>query len=163
MRDLNFLRFVVTDGHYWSVSIQNPYNLLNRSYEVGLAEVSIREQVGLLPYSPLGFGALTGKYRNGAKPEGARMTLFDRFQRYQGSVAEEAIEAYCKIAEAHGMTPATMALAFVNDRDFVTSNIIGATTMDQLKENIATASVVLSEQVIAEINEVHKRISNPCP
>lgn len=145
------------------VSVQNPYSLLNRSYEVGLSEISIREKVGLLAYSPLAFGVLTGKYRHGAKPEGARLTLFERFQRYSKPAGFTATERYAKIAEEAGMSLATMALAFVNQRQFVTSNIIGATTLEQLVENIASHDVVLSTDMLAAIDAVHAEISNPCP
>ena len=145
------------------VSVQNPYNLLNRSYEVGLSEISLREQVPLLAYSPLAFGVLSGKYRHGAKPEGSRLALFERFQRYTKPKAAEAVERYAAIAEAAGLTLTELSLDFVSQQAFVASNIIGATTMAQLQENIATAEVVLSEEIVAAINEVHAEISNPCP
>ncbi|MRN39066.1 NADP(H)-dependent aldo-keto reductase [Neisseria sp. N95_16] len=144
-------------------SVQNPYNLLNRSYEVGLSEISLREDIPLLAYSPLAFGVLTGKYRHGAKPEGSRLALFERFQRYTKPKAEEAVERYAKIAEEAGLTLTQLSLAFVTQQAFVGSNIIGATTMDQLRENIATADVVLSEDLLNAINDVHAEISNPCP
>ena len=144
-------------------SVQNPYSLLNRTYEIGLAEVSMREQCGLLAYSPLGMGMLTGKYRHGARPEGARMTIFSRFSRYMNPAAEAATERYCQIAEAYDLTPTQLALAFVNSRPFVTANIIGATTMEQLRENIASVQVKLGEDVLAEIDAVQKEISNPAP
>ena len=145
------------------VSIQNPYGLLNRSFEVGLAEMAEREQVGLLAYSPLGFGMLSGKYENGARPKGARLSLFDRFDRYSNLQAEQACDAYVKLARAHGLSPAQMALAYVNSRSFVSSNIIGATTLQQLKENIASIEVSLSETVCAEIEAIQQRIPNPSP
>lgn len=145
------------------VSVQNPYNLLNRSYEVGLAEMSLREQVGLLAYSPLAFGVLSGKYRHGAKPEGARLTRYDRFVRYSKGQAAEAVERYAAIAEQAGLSLATLALAFVNQRQFVTSNIIGATNLQQLAENIASHEVCLSADILAAIDAVHADISNPCP
>ncbi|WP_028292525.1 NADP(H)-dependent aldo-keto reductase [Oceanobacter kriegii] len=145
------------------VSVQNPYNLLNRSYEVGLAEVSIREQCGLLAYSPLAFGVLTGKYLNGQKPAKGRLTLFERFQRYNSELAGKATQAYVDIAADAGMTPATLAMAFVTQQQFVTSNILGATTMAQLKENIDSAAVQLDEETLGRINDVHATISNPCP
>ena len=144
-------------------SVQNPYNLLNRSYEVGMAEISLRENVPLLAYSPLAFGVLSGKYRHGQKPEGARLTLFERFQRYSKPKAAEAVERYAAIAEAAGLSLATLSLAFVNQRAFVAANIIGATTMAQLRENIASADVVLGEDILAAIDAVHAEISNPCP
>lgn len=145
------------------MSVQNPYNLLNRSYEVGCAEISIREQCGLLAYSPLAFGMLTGKYRNGQKPEGARLSLFDQFQRYWGERSLQATEAYCTIAEKYGHTPTQMALAYINTRPFVTSNIIGATTMEQLKENIDSEAISLSEECLREIEAVHQQNPNPAP
>lgn len=145
------------------VSVQNPYNLLNRSFEVGLAEFAHREAVGLLAYSPLAMGVLSGKYRNGAKPEGARLSIFTRFQRYTTELAHATTEKYLNIAEKYELNPSQMALAYVNERPFVTSNIIGATSMEQLKENIESAELVLSPEVMAEIEAVHKAQSNPCP
>ncbi len=145
------------------VSVQNPYNLLNRTYEVGLAEVSVREQVGLLAYSPLAFGVLSGKYLNGQRPEQARLTLFERFTRYTSLQAEDATQKYVEVAAKHDLSPSQMALAFVTSREFVTSNIIGATTMDQLKENIASAELSLSDEVLKDIEAVHSANTNPCP
>ncbi|MFQ3786714.1 NADP(H)-dependent aldo-keto reductase [Halomonas sp. A29] len=144
-------------------SVQNPYNLLNRSFEVGLAEVAHRENVGLLAYSPLGFGVLSGKYLDGARPVKARLTLFERFQRYTSPLAEQATRAYVDIAREHDLDPAQMALAFVNSRSFLTSNIIGATTMEQLEDNLASESLKLEQSVLDAIDEVHRRIPNPCP
>ncbi|KLT73343.1 aldo/keto reductase [Neisseria arctica] len=144
-------------------SVQNPYNLLNRSYEVGMAEISLREHIPLLAYSPLAFGRLTGKYRHGNRPDGARLTLFERFQRYNNLQGIAAAERYAQIAEAAGLTPATLALAFVNSRPFVAANIIGATSLEQLRENIDSVNVILSDDVLAEIDKVHAEISNPCP
>lgn len=144
-------------------SIQNPYNLLNRSFEVGLAEFACREQVGLLAYSPLAFGMLAGKYLDGQRPEGARLTLFERFQRYNNAQGFAATADYVQVARDHGLDPAQMALAYVTGRQFVTSNIIGATSMAQLKSNIDSESLVLSDQVLADIEAVHQRQPNPCP
>ncbi|MCE8053894.1 NADP(H)-dependent aldo-keto reductase [Billgrantia desiderata] len=144
-------------------SIQNPYNLLNRSFEVGLAEIAHRENVGLLAYSPLAFGVLSGKYLDGARPENARLTLFERFKRYTSPLAEQATRAYVDIAREHDLDPAQMALAFVNSRSFLTSNIIGATTMEQLEDNLASESLKLEQSVLEAIEEVHRRIPNPCP
>lgn len=144
-------------------SIQNPYSLLNRTFEIGLAEIAHREQVGLLAYSPLGFGVLSGKYRNNQRPAKARLTLFNRFSRYNNPQATAATEAYCALAEASGMTPAEMALAFVTTRPFVTSNIIGATSLVQLAENIETHARVLPESVLEEIEAIHQRYPNPAP
>lgn len=145
------------------VSIQNAYNLLNRSYEVGLSEVTHREQVGLLAYSPLAQGYLTGKYEGGVLPEGSRKQLFQRLGRYETVNAAEAITSYLNIAKKYGLDPSQMAIEFVTSRFFVTSNIIGATTMEQLKTNIASIDLDLSEEVLKEIEDVHLRYSNPCP
>ncbi|MGB5317052.1 MAG: aldo/keto reductase [Robiginitalea sp.] len=145
------------------ITIQNPYSLLNRLFEVGLSEISHRSQIGLLAYSPLGFGTLSGKYLGGQKPEKARVTLFPNYNRYSSSKAIEATEAYAAIAAMHGLSLAQMALAFVNSRPFLTSNIIGATTIDQLKENIGSADIELSPEVLSKIEEVHKTIPNPAP
>lgn len=144
-------------------SIQNPYSLLNRTYEIAMAEVSHREDVGLLAYSPLGMGLLTGKYRNGAKPEGSRMVVFERFTRYEGTETWDATERYLQLADDHGINPTHMALAFVNARPFVVSNIIGATTMEQLKMNIDSLDVVLSKEVLKGIEAIQQAIPNPAP
>ena len=146
------------------MSVQNPYSLLNRTYEVGLAEVSIREKSGLLAYSPLAFGFLTGKYRNGELPEKSRMKLFgNQFQRYKTKNGQLAIEKYYEIANKYGLDFAQMSLKFCELQPFMTSVIIGATTMDQLKTNIESVNVNLNEEVIKEINEIQKTYPNPCP
>ncbi|MCW8911362.1 MAG: NADP(H)-dependent aldo-keto reductase [Gammaproteobacteria bacterium] len=145
------------------VSVQNPYSLLNRTFEIGLAEVAIREQVGLLAYSPLGFGVLSGKYLEGAAPEGARLTLFPDYDRYSNENSVAATAAYVRLARDHGLDPAQMALAYINSRQFLTSNIIGATTMEQLKSNIESASINLSNEVIEQIENIHLRYPNPSP
>jgi len=150
-------------GFVKPVSIQNPYNLLNRTYEIGLAEVSHRENIGLLAYSPMAFGALSGKYLSETPPKDARLTLFDRFVRYTNPQAIEATITYVNLAKEFGLTPAQMSLAFVNQQDFVISNIIGATTMEQLKGNIASVDLVLSDDVLAEIEKVHVFQPNPAP
>lgn len=160
---MEFLRLAEQKGLPRMASIQNPYSLLNRSYEIGLAEVSLREQCGLLAYSPLAMGVLSGKYLNGQRPAGARMTLFTRFQRYNHPKAEAATARYVKIAQDAGLDPAQMALAFVNQQPFVTSNIIGATTMAQLKANIASTQITLSPEVLRAIEAVHQDIPSPCP
>ncbi|MBY0428846.1 MAG: NADP(H)-dependent aldo-keto reductase [Alphaproteobacteria bacterium] len=144
-------------------SVQNPYSLLNRTYEIGLAEVSIRANCGLLAYSPLAMGVLSGKYLGGQKPKGARLSLFTRFQRYTNSRAEAATARYVKIANDAGLDPSQMALAFVNQQRFVTSNIIGATTMTQLKTNIDSIHVKLGADVLNAIDAVHTDIPNPSP
>lgn len=146
-----------------AASVQNPYNLLNRSYEVGMSEISLRENIPLLAYSPLAFGMLTGKYRHGALPEGSRLALFERFKRYTKPQGFAAVERYAQIAEAAGLSLTAMSLAFVNSRPFLAANIIGATTMAQLQENIASAGIELPQDVLAAIDEVHAEISNPCP
>lgn len=145
------------------VSIQNPYSLLNRSFEVGLAEMAIKEQVGLLAYSPLGFGVLTGKFLDGARPPSARLVRWSRFTRYSGATGQQATAAYVAIARAHGLDPAQMALAFVHRQPFVTSTLIGATTMAQLETNLKSVEVRLSAEVMQAIDEVHRTYSNPCP
>ncbi len=145
------------------VSIQNPYNLLNRSFEVGLSEISHYEGVQLLAYSPLAFGCLSGKYLNGARPKGARCTLFERFARYFTPQGILATQAYVDVANKHGLDPAQMALAFVNQRPFVASNIIGATNLEQLKSNIDSLEVVLTEELLKDLQEVGTTYSNPCP
>lgn len=145
------------------VSIQNPYNLLNRSFEVGLAEVALREQCGLLAYSPLAFGLLSGKYANGARPAKGRLSLYSRFTRYFNPQSEAACARYVALARDHGLDPAQMALAFVTGRPFVTSNIIGATTLEQLDSNIASAQLLLSNEVLAGIEAIHKDQPNPAP
>ncbi|WP_299375797.1 NADP(H)-dependent aldo-keto reductase [uncultured Kiloniella sp.] len=144
-------------------SIQNPYSLLNRSFEVGLAEISMREDIGLLPYAPLGAGSLTGKYLGGARPQGARMTLFPDNTRYMGERGQAAIADYVDLAERYHLDPAQMALAFVRSRPFVTAPIIGATKMAQLKANIESAELDLSKEVLAEIEELGRKHTIPCP
>ena len=146
------------------MSVQNPYSLLNRTYEVGLAEISIREKSGLLAYSPLAFGFLTGKYRNQEIPKNSRMKLFgEKFIRYKTENGQLAIEKYYEIAKKHQLDFAQMSLKFCEVQPFITSVIIGATTMDQLKINIESVNVNLEEDVINDINEVQKIYPNPCP
>lgn len=144
-------------------SVQNPYSLLNRSFEARLAEVAQREDCGLLAYAPLGAGTLTGKYLDGRRPPGARLTLWPDNKRYQGPHAEEAIRAYVTLARDHRLDPAQMALAFVLRQPFLTAAIIGATDMTQLKTNIAAAELELSADVLDEIEEIHKIYTYPCP
>lgn len=158
-----FLHLSETRGWPRVVSIQNPYNLLNRSFEVGLAEQAMREQVGLLAYSPLAFGVLAGKYLNGARPEGARLTLFERFQRYSNPQTQRAAQAYVELARERGLDPAQMALAFVTTRPFVTSNIIGATSLAQLESNLASSELVLDQETLAAIEAIHVDQPNPAP
>jgi len=160
---MEFLRLAEQCGLPRVVSVQNPYALLNRVFEVGLAEVAHREDCGLLAYSPLGFGVLTGKYLHGQQPAGARVTLYERFSRYSNAQAMAATEAYVALALEHGLDPAQMALAYVNSRPFLTSNIIGATNMAQLQSNLASVELSLSEEVLSGIEAIHQRQPNPAP
>jgi len=160
---MKLLQLAQSRGWPRAVSIQNPYNLLNRSFEVGLAEVAIREQCGLLAYSPLAFGMLSGKFENGARPANARLTLFSRFSRYANPQSVAACSRYVGIARDHGLDPAQMALAFVTQQPFVTSNIIGATSLEQLDSNLASLDLVLGEDVIEAIAAVHRDHPNPAP
>jgi aryl-alcohol dehydrogenase-like predicted oxidoreductase len=144
-------------------SIQNCYHLMNRMFEVGLAEVAIREQCGLLAFSPMAMGTLSGKYLNGARPEGARMTLFPNFPRYMAPRAQEATAAYVALARKHGLDPAQMALAWVTGRAFVTATIIGATTLAQLRSNVASADLKLPPELVKEIEELHRVYTIPVP
>jgi aryl-alcohol dehydrogenase-like predicted oxidoreductase len=144
-------------------SIQNPYSLLNRSFEVGLAEIACREDVGLLAYSPLAFGVLSGKYLCGQHPEKGRLSLFPDYTRYSSPEADAATAAYVKLAHKHGLQPAQMALAFILQQAFVTSCIIGATSMAQLKENIAARDIALSDEVFAGIEAIQQQHPDPCP
>ena len=145
------------------VTIQNAYSLLNRPFEGDLAEISIREGIGLLAYSPLGFGVLTGKYINGTASDNSRLKLFPRFSRYSSTEATNATKEYLKIALDNNLSLAQMSLAFVNQQPFVTSNIIGATNLKQLAENISSIEVTLGDDVLSKINEVHSKIPNPSP
>ncbi len=144
------------------ITVQNPYSLLNRKDEIGLTEIYHRENVGLFPYSPLGMGSLSGKYLKDKNASG-RLTLFPQYGRYGNPQAVEAIKKYVALAEKHNMNPSQMALAFVNTRPFVTSTIIGATTMEQLKENIGSIKLELSEDILKEIDDIHEAIPNPAP
>ena len=145
------------------VSVQNPYSLLNRSFEARLAEVALREDCGLLAYAPVAAGALTGKYLNGRRPEGARMTLFPNNKRYFGEQGQAATAAYVELAREHGLDPARMALAYVLTRPFLTSAIIGATGLAQLENNIAAKDLILPEEVLNAIESIHKIYTYPCP
>ena len=145
------------------ISIQNPYNLLNRTFEVGLAEIALREDCGLLAYSPLAFGVLSGKYLDGARPSGARLTLFTRFDRYSNPQGQAASAAYVSLARKYGLDSAQMALAFVTSRPFVTANIIGATTLGQLAVDLGSIDLTLPAGVLEEIEQIHRGQPNPCP
>ncbi|HUP91295.1 MAG TPA: NADP(H)-dependent aldo-keto reductase [Solimonas sp.] len=158
-----YLRLSAARGLPRVTSIQNPYSLLNRSFEVGLAEFAHRERVPLIAYSPLGFGVLSGKYLDGARPPPGRLALFSRFTRYTGAEGALATRAYVELARAHGLDPAQMALAFVQSRPFVASTLVGATTLEQLRSNLASAGLALSEELIQAIEAIHRRHTIPCP
>ena len=145
------------------ISIQNPYSLLNRTFEIGNSEICHKENIGLLAYSPLGFGTLTGKYLGGNMPKNARLTLFPHYDRFSNKESKKAIQKYYNLAKENGMSLTTMALSFVNDRSFVTSNIIGATSIDQLKENIDSYKIFLSDELLDKINIIHNNQPNPAP
>jgi aryl-alcohol dehydrogenase-like predicted oxidoreductase len=146
-----------------TITIQNPYSLLNRLFEVGLAEVSMRENVGLLAYSPLGFGVLSGKYLGNRLPEGSRIALFPNYKRYSSETAVTATQKYYELAQEHNISLAQMALAYVNSRPFLTSNIIGATSMKQLKENIGSIDITLTAEIMEGIEKIHEEHPNPAP
>jgi aryl-alcohol dehydrogenase-like predicted oxidoreductase len=160
---MHYLNLAQTHDLPRAVSIQNPYNLLNRTFEIGLAEISHRENCGLLAYSPMAFGVLSGKYLNGQQPLNARLILFDRFVRYSNPQAEQATSKYVALAKRAGLNPAQMALAYVTSRPFVTSNIIGATSLAQLDENIESSQITLPTEVLEEIEEIHTIQPNPAP
>jgi len=161
---LNYLQLSKDKNLPRMMSIQNPYSLLNRSYEVGLAEVSIREKIGCLAYSPLASGYLTGKYRNKNFPKGSRMERdFDFWTRYRKPNTENAVEFYFDISEKYNLDMSQMSIKFCEIQEFMTSVIIGATTMEQLKTNIESVNVELSNDVIEEINKVQTIYPNPCP
>ena len=161
---MNYLKLSKDKDLPRMVSIQNPYSLLNRSYEVGLAEVSIREKIGCLAYSPLASGYLSGKYRNGNFPKGSRMERdYDFWTRYRKPNLEKVVEEYYKISKKYGLDISQMSIKFCEVQDFMTSVIIGATTMEQLKTDIESVKVNLDEEVIKEINEIQKIYPNPCP
>ncbi len=160
---MSFLRQAEQFGLPRVASIQNAYNFLNRVFELGGSEIALREDVGLLAYSPLAQGYLSGKYQNGALPPGSRKQLFNRLQRYETPGSGEQIEAYLALARRHGLDPAQMAQAFVTSRDFVTSNIIGATTMAQLRTALASGAVALNGEIEAGIKAIHLSRPNPCP
>ncbi|WP_445660452.1 NADP(H)-dependent aldo-keto reductase [Acinetobacter sp. F16] len=160
---LKFLHLAEKLGLEKFVSVQNPYSLLNRTYEIGMSEIAHYENVGLLAYSPLAFGYLTGKFRHGARPANARVTLFSRFSRYSNPESEWATEQYAQLAERHGLTLTQLSLAFIKQQFFVTSTIIGATNLDQLKENIQAFKIDLSAEVLQGIEDIHRQQPNPAP
>ena len=158
-----FLELSKMKGLPRMMSVQNPYNLLNRTYEVGLAEISVREQSGLLAYSPLAFGYLTGKYRNNKLPAKSRMQLFKNFNRYKNENGQKAIDEYYKISKKYNLDFTQMSLKFCEIQHFTTSVIIGATTMEQLKTNIESVNVNLNGDIINDINKIQQKYPNPCP
>ena len=160
---LKFLHLAEKLGLEKVVSVQNPYNLLNRTYEIGMSEIAKYENVGLLAYSPLAFGYLTGKFRHGARPAHARVTLFSRFSRYSNPQSEWATEQYAQLAEKHGLSLTQLALAFIKQQFFVTNTIIGATNLAQLKENIDAFEINLSEDILQGIEAIHRQQPNPAP
>ena len=161
---MNYLKLSKDKDLPRMMSIQNPYSLLNRSYEVGLAEISIREKIGCLAYSPLASGYLSGKYRNGNFPKGSRMERdFDFWTRYRRPNVDKVVEEYFKISKKYDLDISQMSIKFCEVQDFMTSVIIGATTMEQLKTDIESVKVKLDENVIKEINEIQKIYPNPCP
>jgi len=160
---MKFLHLAEKLGLSKFVSVQNPYNLLNRTYEIGMSEIARYENVGLLAYSPLAFGYLTSKFRHGARPANARVTLFSRFSRYSNPQSEWATEQYAQLAEQHGLSLTQLALAFIKQQFFVTSTIIGATNLDQLKENIHAFEIDLSEEILKGIEAIHRQQPNPAP
>ena len=160
---MRFLRASEDRGLVRMASIQNAYNLVNRTFEIGLAEVAMREDVGLLAYSPLGQGYLTGKYRDGALPAGSRKAMFERLGRYEGPGGQETINRYLDFAHARGIDPAHLALKFCDTRPFMTSTIIGATSLDQLKTDLAAFSLDWTEELENGVNAIHASHPNPCP
>ena len=159
---MKFLEIAKEKSYSKIVSVQNPYSLLNRLYEINMAEIAEMENVKLLAYSPLGFGVLTGKYIN-EKPKNARLTIWNRFNRYSNVNAKNATLKYVEIAKKYNLTPTQLALSFVNQQPFVASNIIGATNLSQLKENIESINVNLDENILKDIDAVHLNQPNPAP
>jgi len=160
---MNYLKESEINGLPRIQSIQNAYNLLNRSFEIGLSEITHRENVGLLAYSPLAQGYLTGKYQNDSLPKNSRKALFKRLDRYETPNTIPAVDRYVKLAKVHNIDPAQMALQFVTSRPFVTSTIFGATTMTQLENNIDSQNLVLTTELLQAIEDIHLVYSNPCP
>jgi len=160
---MSYLKFSAALGKPRCMSVQNPYNLLNRSYEVGMAEMSIREKCGLLAYSPMAFGLLSGKYHRIPKPDNGRINLYPTMARYNSENCYKATEKYIEIADKNGISVAQMSLAFVSQQAFVTSNIIGASSMEQLKENILSSEIILSKDILKEIDKVQELYPNPAP
>jgi len=160
---MRYLRAAEAGGAPRIASVQNPYSLLNRSFEIGLAEIAHREQLPLVAYSPLGFGTLTGKYLGGTRPAGSRLARFAQYRRYTTAAGERACAEYVALARRHGLDPAHMALAFVTSRPFVASALLGATSLEQLEHDLASAEVLLDADVLQAIETVHTAHPNPCP
>ena len=160
---MRYLETSKTKGLPRMITIQNPYSLLNRTFESGLAEIAMREDIKLLAYSPLGFGVLSGKYLNGHKPANSRITIFPHYDRYIKGTAVMATERYAQVAQEFGVSMTKMALAFVNTRPFLAANIIGATTMEQLAENIDSINFQLTDEMLSALNAVQEEIPNPAP
>ena len=160
---LKFLNLAEKLGLEKFVSVQNPYNLLNRTYEIGMSEIAYYENVGLLAYSPLAFGYLTGKFRHGARPANTRISLYSRFSRYSNPQSEWATEQYAQLAEQHDLTLTQLSLAFIKQQFFVNSTIIGATNLNQLKENIQAFEIELSTDILEGIEAIHRQQPNPAP
>lgn len=160
---MKYLQLAESKGLPRMVTIQNSYSLINRCFDGGLSEICYREGIRLLAYSPLAFGKLSGKYLGGAQPKGARVTLWERFSRYNGPNSDAAVAEYVRIANEAGIDPAQMALAWINGRGHVASNLIGATNMEQLKSNIDSVDIELPGEVRKAIDTVHGRYPNPCP
>lgn len=161
---MQYLRLAEKENLPKIITIQNPYNLVNRTFEIGLSEIAIREKVGLLAYSPLAGGLLSNKYLKGLRPEGARFTLWPNyFSRYAHPNTMKAVERYAQLAANHQLSFPQLALAFINSRNFLTANIIGATSMNQLKENIDSIQLTLSDSILKEIEKIHLEFPNPAP
>ncbi len=158
---MRFLQEADKAGVQRPVSIQNPYSLVNRSYEVGMSEISMRENIGCLAYSPLAMGILSGKYYHKTDQPHNRLNQFKAYNRYRSDIANRAIGKYYEISQSNGLSITQMALAFVNSRSFMTSTIIGATSLTQLEENINSIDIVLSDEIINQIENIHKEYSNP--
>ena len=158
-----YLEISKNQGAPRMMSVQNPYSLVNRTYEIGMSEISIRQKCGLLVYYPLAAGALSGKYRNGKMPENSRMALFKGWERHLNPLAMRAYDEYYKIAKDFNLTMVQLAQSFVNSRPFVTSNIIGATTMEQLKENIDSVNIDFTDEMMERVDKIHNENPNPSP
>lgn len=160
---LSYLEKAKEKGLAQPITIQNPYNLLNRTFEIGNAEISIKKNVGLLAYSPLAFAHLTGKFLNGKKHANSRVALFPQMDRYNSPEVDSVVRKYAEVAKKHNLSLTEMSLAFINQQPFLTSNIIGATNLAQLEENIDSIHITLTKEVIKDIEKVFKTQPNPAP